>query len=109
MGTWIHWVVWNIPPKGEIGENSVLGTEGMNDFRKRSYGGPCWEDVEEKLMDWLEGLWRGERRFTESGDSGSSRAGIKVKGRGWGLGAFLATLGLRVGCRDLADRSIKRG
>ena len=41
MGTWVHWVVWNIPPKGEIGENSVPGTEGMNDFGKYSYGGPC--------------------------------------------------------------------
>jgi len=41
MGTWVHWVVWNIPPKEEIRENSVPGTEGMNDFRKRSYGGPC--------------------------------------------------------------------
>jgi Raf kinase inhibitor-like YbhB/YbcL family protein len=41
MGTWVHWVLWNIPPKGEIGADSVPGTEGMNDFRKHSYGGPC--------------------------------------------------------------------
>ena len=41
IGTWVHWVVWNIPPKGEIGEDSVPGTEGLNDFRKHSYGGPC--------------------------------------------------------------------
>jgi len=41
MGTWDHWVVWNIPPEGKIGEDSVPGTEGMNDFRKHSYGGPC--------------------------------------------------------------------
>ena len=41
MGTWVHWVVWNIPPKGEIGEDSAPGTEGLNDFRKHSYGGPC--------------------------------------------------------------------
>ena len=41
MGTWDHWVVWNIPPKAEMGEDSVPGTEGMNDFRKHSYGGPC--------------------------------------------------------------------
>ena len=41
MGTWDHWVVWNIPPEGKIEEDSVPGTEGMNDFRKRSYGGPC--------------------------------------------------------------------
>ena len=41
MGTWDHWVVWNIPPKGKIEEDTVPGTEGMNDFRKHSYGGPC--------------------------------------------------------------------
>jgi len=41
MGTFVHWVVWNIPPKERIEENSVPGVEGMNDFRKRSYGGPC--------------------------------------------------------------------
>ena len=41
MGTWDHWVVWNIPPAEKIMENSVPGTEGLNDFRRRSYGGPC--------------------------------------------------------------------
>jgi len=41
MGTWDHWIVWNIPPTNKIEENSVPGTEGLNDFRRRSYGGPC--------------------------------------------------------------------
>jgi Raf kinase inhibitor-like YbhB/YbcL family protein len=41
MGTWDHWIVWNIPPTSKIEENTVPGTEGMNDFRRRSYGGPC--------------------------------------------------------------------
>lgn len=41
MGTWDHWIVWNIPPEERIEENSVPGIEGLNDFRKRSYGGPC--------------------------------------------------------------------
>jgi len=40
-GTWDHWIVWNIPPTNKIQENSVPGTEGLNDFRKHSYGGPC--------------------------------------------------------------------
>jgi Raf kinase inhibitor-like YbhB/YbcL family protein len=43
-GTWVHWVVWNIKPDTrEIKEHSVPpgASEGMNDFRKRSYGGPC--------------------------------------------------------------------
>ena len=41
MGTWDHWIVWNISPTGKIIENSIPGTEGLNDFRKHSYGGPC--------------------------------------------------------------------
>lgn len=43
-GTWVHWVVWNIDPKTkEIAEGSVPKgvKQGMNDFRKRDYGGPC--------------------------------------------------------------------
>ncbi|MFH1589525.1 MAG: YbhB/YbcL family Raf kinase inhibitor-like protein [archaeon] len=41
MGIWVHWVVWNIKPTNKIEEDSVPGTEGMNDFKKNSYGGPC--------------------------------------------------------------------
>ena len=40
-GTFTHWVVWAIAPDTKIQENSVPGIEGMNDFRKSSYGGPC--------------------------------------------------------------------
>jgi len=41
MGTWDHWIVWNILPTSKIEENTVPGTEGINDSRKHSYGGPC--------------------------------------------------------------------
>ena len=41
MGTWDHWIVWNIPPTKNIEENRVPGIEGLNDFRKHAYGGPC--------------------------------------------------------------------
>jgi hypothetical protein len=41
-GTWTHWVVFNIgPDTDEIKEDSVVGTEGNNDFNRTSYGGPC--------------------------------------------------------------------
>jgi len=43
-GTWIHWVVFNIPCSGkkiEIKENSIPGVQGWNDFRRINYGGPC--------------------------------------------------------------------
>lgn len=41
MGTWDHWIVWNIPPKAKIEENAVPGIEGMNSFKRHTYGGPC--------------------------------------------------------------------
>ncbi len=41
MGTWVHWVVYNIPPVSRIEENSVPGSQGVNNFRKEAYGGPC--------------------------------------------------------------------
>jgi Raf kinase inhibitor-like YbhB/YbcL family protein len=36
--------VFNIPVSGDkltINENSIPGEEGMNDFKKTGYGGPC--------------------------------------------------------------------
>ena len=41
MGTWVHWVVFNIPVTSQIQEHSVPGRQGLNDFRKKDYGGPC--------------------------------------------------------------------
>lgn len=39
---WVHWVVFNIAADVvEIDENSVPGKEGLNDFGRASYGGPC--------------------------------------------------------------------
>ena len=41
-GTWSHWVVYNIPPDTNgIVENTTPGIEGLNDFGKYAYGGPC--------------------------------------------------------------------
>jgi len=41
--TWVHWVVYNIDPSTtRIEEDSAsLGIQGMTDFGKLSYGGPC--------------------------------------------------------------------
>lgn len=41
MGTWAHWLVWNIPVTHHISENGVHGIEGYNDFQQHHYGGPC--------------------------------------------------------------------
>jgi Raf kinase inhibitor-like YbhB/YbcL family protein len=40
-GTWVHWVIWNIPVIHEIKENSAPGKQGTNDFGKEIYCGPC--------------------------------------------------------------------
>jgi len=43
-GRWVHWTVWNIDPKiEEIAENSVPegGVEGVTDFGRPGWGGPC--------------------------------------------------------------------
>ncbi|MFW6120451.1 MAG: YbhB/YbcL family Raf kinase inhibitor-like protein, partial [Petrotogales bacterium] len=43
MGTWVHWVIWNIPPDTisfSKGEN-ITFPQGKNDFGKQKYGGPC--------------------------------------------------------------------
>ncbi len=44
VGTWVHWVVWNIAPRnGEIHEHSAPpeGVAGRNSWQRAGYGGPC--------------------------------------------------------------------
>jgi len=44
MGTWDHWIVWNITPLiSSIEENSIPegAVQGTNSFGKQPYGGPC--------------------------------------------------------------------
>ena len=47
-GTWVHWVIFNLPaqthglPEGVPSTDSGAGgTQGRNDFGKPGYGGPC--------------------------------------------------------------------
>jgi Raf kinase inhibitor-like YbhB/YbcL family protein len=48
-GTWVHWVLFNLPPEvnklaGAISPEMTLGNgakQGTNDFRKIGYGGPA--------------------------------------------------------------------
>ena len=44
--TWVHWVLYNIPPQAtglpEGGQPLPAGTlEGLNDWKRTGYGGPC--------------------------------------------------------------------
>ena len=44
MGTWVHWVVWNIAADTrDIPENTLPpgALQGTNDFGKQKYSGPC--------------------------------------------------------------------
>jgi len=41
MGTWVHWVVYNIAVTPKIEENSIPGEEADNSFNRKRYGGPC--------------------------------------------------------------------
>jgi Raf kinase inhibitor-like YbhB/YbcL family protein len=44
--TWVHWVLYNLPPDSgglaEAVEDLPPGSrEGLNDWKKTGYGGPC--------------------------------------------------------------------
>ena len=49
MKTWVHWVLYCIPPDTTSLEEGIPGKEtlpngsrhGINDFRRHGYGGPC--------------------------------------------------------------------
>jgi Raf kinase inhibitor-like YbhB/YbcL family protein len=48
VGTWTHWVLWNIPPAGALPEGVAKvetladgPRQGKNDFKRIGYGGPC--------------------------------------------------------------------
>jgi len=46
--TWVHWLVYNIPPEttalaegADSGSLPVGALQGVNDWQKAAYGGPC--------------------------------------------------------------------
>jgi Raf kinase inhibitor-like YbhB/YbcL family protein len=49
MGTWVHWVIYNIPgdttglPEGVAPDRTLQSgaRQGMTDFKRVGYGGPC--------------------------------------------------------------------
>ncbi|MFH1889206.1 MAG: YbhB/YbcL family Raf kinase inhibitor-like protein [Candidatus Omnitrophota bacterium] len=41
MGTWVHWVVYNIPVISRIDEDSIPGEQGINTAGREKYHGPC--------------------------------------------------------------------
>lgn len=49
VGTWTHWIIWNIPASAtalpedvpKVGESGDGARQGRNDFKHIGYGGPC--------------------------------------------------------------------
>jgi Raf kinase inhibitor-like YbhB/YbcL family protein len=41
QGTFDHWIMWNIPVKNRIEENSSPGAQGKNGKDENKYAGPC--------------------------------------------------------------------
>lgn len=44
LGTWTHWLVWNLPPQTQtlVAESLPGGAQvGRNDFKHNRYEGPC--------------------------------------------------------------------
>lgn len=40
-GDWVHWVIFDIPVVLKIEEGSAAGKQGVNDFGRIGYDGPC--------------------------------------------------------------------
>ncbi len=40
-GTWVHWIVYDLPVIMWIDEDSIPGTQGTNDYDVKEYRGPC--------------------------------------------------------------------
>lgn len=40
-GVFVHWVVYNIPPRGDIPQGAQIGTPGANNMDNLAYTGPC--------------------------------------------------------------------
>ena len=48
-GTWVHWIIYNMPPASKGLQEGVIPIQemahetkqGINDFKKIGYGGPC--------------------------------------------------------------------
>lgn len=68
-GTWVHWVVYDIPVISRIEEDSVPGKPGVNNLGKQAYHGPCPPSgthryffklyALDKKLDLAEGLSKG--------------------------------------------------
>lgn len=80
-GVWVHWVLYDIPetssglPEGAGGQDLLQGCrEGLNDWKKPGYGGPCPPIGKHRYFFKLYAL----DRMLESLDPPSKRALVKA-------------------------------
>ena len=68
IGTFVHWVVYDIPVNAKIEEGMVTRREGVNTLDKKGYTGPCPPSGTHRyLLEDLKGMIdEVERMFQES-------------------------------------------
>ncbi len=85
-GNWNHWAIWNLPPSARslpegVGKSRHLpdGTEqGLNDFRKVGYNGPC--PPANKPHHYHFKLYALDKRLNLKGDAGEPELEAAMKG-----------------------------
>jgi Raf kinase inhibitor-like YbhB/YbcL family protein len=78
MTTWVHWVLFNIPVVGKIEEDSILGEQGLNDFGRKDYGGPCPPSGTHRYFFKIYAL---DARLDLRGDAGKKDVEKAMEGR----------------------------
>ena len=85
-GNWNHWVMWNLPasarslPEG-MGKSRRFpdgSTQGLNDFRKVGYNGPC--PPANKPHRYHFQLFALDRKLSITGDAGKPELEVAMKG-----------------------------
>jgi Raf kinase inhibitor-like YbhB/YbcL family protein len=66
--TWVHWVLYNLPPSFDLprgaGETSLAAVcrQGLNDWGRPGYGGPCPPVGRHRCPIWIRRPERDSRR-----------------------------------------------
>ena len=99
VGTWTHWLIWNIPlhstglPK-DVPKNETLGDgtrQGRNDFRRIGYGGPC--PPPGKPHRYFFRLFALDRRLDLKAGAGRNELELEMKGHVLAQGELMGKFG----------------
>jgi Raf kinase inhibitor-like YbhB/YbcL family protein len=65
-GDFTHWIVFNLPPSTHsLPEGAKLASQGLNDFAKLGYGGPCPPNGRHRYIFHLYALDSWPKEFTK--------------------------------------------